>query len=530
MSRCRRRITPLFVLVALTAISTATAGALGRGAPVNSRPPSISGAAVAGGSLTADAGLWSGAAASYSYKWARCDSGGSACVAVSTATRPDYPLGSTDVGSSLRVTVIATNKKGSTAATSLPTPVVAPAPVLTVIAPPTTTTSPPTISGTTQQGQTLRAASGSWSGTTPLSYTYQWKRCDSSGASCAAVTGATSTSYPLSWADVYSTVRVSVTASNSAGSATASSAATAVVSAPPPPSGVVLKRLDYEYPNATGVDPGVGGWQCADNTSSTGATRGTLSADATTFDSIARSGLFANPATDPNASYGRSACEILMSHVPKTGNNVYYSLALRVPVGWSGHDDFTRGRTLIAGFNYNASSFGHQIDVYNDRAALSLSTGNCVLGIGCDYDNSCGGECWGTANNVRCDPVNGTNKFGGLNGCKIIPTGQLAQGVWHEMIVHVYETPRADGLIEAWWKRKGETAWNKTVTMSGMPTLPLGTNSFGTNFTVSGYDAGSYLNYDKFGLQSFGSTVSTSINQDNNCVATSFDAAASCFN
>jgi hypothetical protein len=104
---------------------------------------------------------------------------------------------------------------------------------------PPSATSAPTISGTPQQGQTLSASTGSWSGTTPISYAYQWQRCNSSGGSCTPVAGATASSYLLVSADVGSTMRVSVTGSNSAGSATASSAATAVVgalpSAPAPP-------------------------------------------------------------------------------------------------------------------------------------------------------------------------------------------------------------------------------------------------------------------------------------------------------
>ncbi len=57
---------------------------------------------------------------------------------------------------------------------------------------------------------------------------YQWRRCDTSGASCTDVAGATSTTYGLTSADVGSTIRVAVTASNGAGSASASSAQTGV--------------------------------------------------------------------------------------------------------------------------------------------------------------------------------------------------------------------------------------------------------------------------------------------------------------
>lgn len=94
---------------------------------------------------------------------------------------------------------------------------------------PPVNTSPPTISGTAQVGQTLSASSGSWS-ENPSGYAYQWQRCNSSGASCSAVSGATAQAYTLSPADLNTTIRVTVTASNSAGSsAPASSAQTAVV-------------------------------------------------------------------------------------------------------------------------------------------------------------------------------------------------------------------------------------------------------------------------------------------------------------
>ena len=88
----------------------------------------------------------------------------------------------------------------------------------------------PTISGSTVQGQTLVASNGSWSGS-PTSYGYQWSRCDSAGANCAAVSGATASSYQLASADVGKTLRVQVTASNTGGSTIATSAQSGLVSA-----------------------------------------------------------------------------------------------------------------------------------------------------------------------------------------------------------------------------------------------------------------------------------------------------------
>lgn len=95
-------------------------------------------------------------------------------------------------------------------------------------------TSPPAVSGTATQGQTLTSSTGTWSGSTPMTYTYQWQRCDSSGASCAPISGATAGTYTLQSGDVDSTIRSQVTASNSGGGSSAQSAQTALVAGLPP--------------------------------------------------------------------------------------------------------------------------------------------------------------------------------------------------------------------------------------------------------------------------------------------------------
>jgi subtilisin family serine protease/membrane protein YqaA with SNARE-associated domain len=88
-------------------------------------------------------------------------------------------------------------------------------------------TAPPVISGRPIVGQTLTGSNGSWTNS-PTGFSYRWNRCNSSGASCSAISGATVNSYVVKSADAGSTLRVSVTATNSSGSATAQSAAIAV--------------------------------------------------------------------------------------------------------------------------------------------------------------------------------------------------------------------------------------------------------------------------------------------------------------
>ena len=88
----------------------------------------------------------------------------------------------------------------------------------------------PLISGTPQTGQTLSASTGSWS-EEPSGYTYQWLRC---ATTCTAIEGAKAKTYSPLAADVGSTLRVEVTASNERGSSKpALSPATATVTAGP---------------------------------------------------------------------------------------------------------------------------------------------------------------------------------------------------------------------------------------------------------------------------------------------------------
>jgi len=92
-------------------------------------------------------------------------------------------------------------------------------------------TAPTTISGTPTQGQVLTATTGSWNGTTPITYTYRWQRCDSSGGSCANISGATAATYTLGSPDVGNTLRIAVTATNADGAKTSTSVPSAVIAA-----------------------------------------------------------------------------------------------------------------------------------------------------------------------------------------------------------------------------------------------------------------------------------------------------------
>jgi hypothetical protein len=93
---------------------------------------------------------------------------------------------------------------------------------------------PPAITGTADLGQTLTVTPGTWSNSDVV-LTYQWQRCDATGANCVAVAGSTGTTYVVSAADAGMTLNVVETAIDRFGTPTATSAVTAAVPVPPPP-------------------------------------------------------------------------------------------------------------------------------------------------------------------------------------------------------------------------------------------------------------------------------------------------------
>jgi len=106
--------------------------------------------------------------------------------------------------------------------------------VITAPVPTPITTAPPTVAGGLTIGDVLNESHGQWSGT-PSGYSYQWDRCNASGASCTPIAGATGKTYTLASADLGDTIRVEETGQNFYGSSvTAStSAASGVVGEPP---------------------------------------------------------------------------------------------------------------------------------------------------------------------------------------------------------------------------------------------------------------------------------------------------------
>lgn len=190
--------------------------------PTNTTLPVISGNLGVGKTLTTTNGTWSNGPTAFSYQWQGCDSSGNNCTVIAGATASTYTLASTDAGKTIRVVVTATNSSGSTTVTSSATGLIVDLP---------TNNAAPTITGTTTVDSTLTANAGTWTYTP--TYTYQWQRCDSIGDNCVDISGEKGSTYKLTGPDYKNTVKVIVTATNAAGSASATSSASAEITSVP---------------------------------------------------------------------------------------------------------------------------------------------------------------------------------------------------------------------------------------------------------------------------------------------------------
>ncbi len=81
----------------------------------------------------------------------------------------------------------------------------------------------PAITGTAQVGHTLTVSNGTWTGTPAPTFAHVWR------AAGVAISGATAQTYAPVEADIGKAITCTVTATNTAGSASATSAGTAAV-------------------------------------------------------------------------------------------------------------------------------------------------------------------------------------------------------------------------------------------------------------------------------------------------------------
>jgi len=184
-----------------------------------SSPPTV------GTVLFASIGSWSDSPTSYSYQWFRCNVSGTTCTTSiqGPSSVANYTVTVADVGFPIVVQVTATNIAGtSTPAQSPPAgTTVGPAPTIVAGKLPTISGQPKAFPG----GSSVSVTTGTWTGTAPITYTYQWQYCDYlNPPQCANLPNATSSFYSPTGDDIGKRLKVIVTAKNDFGTGTATSA------------------------------------------------------------------------------------------------------------------------------------------------------------------------------------------------------------------------------------------------------------------------------------------------------------------
>ncbi|MDQ1476678.1 MAG: hypothetical protein QOE62_1907, partial [Actinomycetota bacterium] len=171
---------------------------------------------VVGHFLTASVGSWDGAfPISYAYQWKRCDAGdplNGPCVNITGATSSFYTPVAADAGKRLRVQVTATNGQGTAAQNSESSAPVVALPVKLRVT--------PQILGGNVVDTPLSLTAGTWDGSTPITFTYSWRRCNPVGdpATCVQIPDATTSTYTPTVQDIGFSIRVWITGTNLAGS------------------------------------------------------------------------------------------------------------------------------------------------------------------------------------------------------------------------------------------------------------------------------------------------------------------------
>ena len=145
-------------------------------------------------------------------------------IAVGTTAGRSYNVSGLECGTTYNLGVEAEDAMGHQS----PRAVISAATAICIGSPPRRL-SAPTVSGDAEAGEVLIATNGTWSGTTPIVYSYKWLSCEPSGTACSAIQGATAKTYTPSPDLEGATIRVRVTATNPGGATSARSQPTAPV-------------------------------------------------------------------------------------------------------------------------------------------------------------------------------------------------------------------------------------------------------------------------------------------------------------
>jgi len=224
--------------------------------PVTSEPRNISLPVIVGDPVTGqvirfDVGTWvANPPATFSALWQKCSSAAvESCASITGQIAPTLTLTDADLNLYFRVQITAINANSGTLKFS---PIFGP--IVKPMAP--TTKTAPALTGVAKEGEILTVTNGTWNGFPTPTYSYTWQRCDSANV-CTVITGATSSTYRLTFQDAGFAVKASVKATNSVGNSSAASNAIA---------GVMGTLTPFMSPQVSGVaivgqtlesDPGI---------------------------------------------------------------------------------------------------------------------------------------------------------------------------------------------------------------------------------------------------------------------------------
>jgi len=200
--------------------------------------------------------------------------------------------------------------------------------------------------------------------------------------------------------------------------------------------------------------PQSGNYGYADNTQ---VHFGTFYTDTQTVGQGSVAGRFTLPAW----TGGRTRSQVITGRPVNTGGDDYYSLMFYVPTGWTPGTSAFWG-VSIAELNFQNLGVGGPsiaLQLHADHLTVAMQTGVATTTSPFFQYRS------------NADSPGSPN----LPALYAIPPG-MQQGVWHELIVHCHWATNNSGLVEVWHRLKGQSAWTKTASLSGYPTLQTNPN------------------------------------------------------
>jgi hypothetical protein len=336
----------------------------------------------------------------------------------------------------------------------------------------------PAISGSPTVGQSLTAALGTWS-SGATSYATQWDRCNSSGGACAPVSGANSQSYTPATADVGSTMRLAVTASNAYGSAVATSAATAVVSAgAQAPTGSVFWNGDFD----------TGTFAQYDSIQQFITGRATIVGSATSLGGPAapRRGndFFQCRVVSGDNVYGGERCETLKGNLGiQNGADQWYGWSVAMPANLPANG-------LTAQFHGTYDYAQADVQFFIDHGQVGA------------YGATSASPRWVLG--VNGGPAVPGGQYVSNQYSKAYDLGPLSNWTgagWIDVVMHITWADTTTGTVELWMKKAGASSYTKYVSQVGnVANLYQGYTAYlklGLNRSESSGLADGYIWYDQ---------------------------------